>query len=521
MRRLVERLGRAVKGVLTGFDRIVFKGSILPLAHEKGAMSFLRWRGVLNKDYKGWIQTQSERLIEAIDRYSRAQCGIGVTHLNSWREDKEGLARQRQQVLGIESGLLGAWSCLESGRSFRAQYCAHTGYPQLHRYTPACKHVYLYVDHADYGWMNIRIQTWFPYPIQICLNGREWLRRRLEREGIAFRRDGNKFLSLSDYKEAQRWLAAQLDRHWPSLLNAFLPLAFPTRRQTLGPYLQYYWTLWQSEWATDLIMDSAADLDSTMTALLRHALMTGTSTRVLRYMGQAVTAAGRPHAASNHTVQSRVLDFHEGVRLRHWVDQNSVKVYNEHNVLRIETTINNPGAFSVYRRAQGQKPSAKKARRPLRKGVADIPLRAQVAQEINTRFMDHLAELSDQTPVRELLAPLTRSKTRHGRVARALDPTGKDRELLEALGDPAYALNGLTNALLRERLRHTPWGAGRTDVQLSARLSRHLRLLRAHGLLRKMPHRRRYLLTRKGQLLVTSLAAMLAASTQRLMEIAA
>jgi hypothetical protein len=514
-------LGRAVKGVLTGFDRIVFKGSILPLAHEKGAMSFLRWRGVLNKDYKGWIQRQSERLIEAIDRYSRAQCGSGVTHLNSWREDKERLARQRQQALGIESGLLGAWSCLESGRSFRAQYCAHTGYPQLHRYTPACKHVYLYVDHAQYGWMNIRIQTWFPYPIQICLNGREWLRRRLERKGIAFRRDGNKFLSLSDYEEAQRLLAAQRDRRWPSLLNAFLPLAFPTRCETLGPHLQYYWTLWQSEWATDVIMDKATDLDSTMATLLRHALMTDTSTRVLRYMGQAVTQAGRPHGASNHTVQSRVLDFYEGVRLRHWVDQNSVKVYNEHNVLRIETTINNPGAFSVHRRAQGQKPSAKKARRPLRKGVADIPLRAQVAQEINGRFMNSLADFSDSTPVRELLAPLTRSKTKRGRAVRALDPTGKDRELLEALGDPAYALNGLTNAMLRERLRHTPWGAGRTDAQLSARLSRNLRLLRAHGLLRKVPRRRRYQLTRKGQLFVTSLAAMLAASTQKLMEIAA
>ena len=180
MHRLVERLGRAVKGVLTGFDRIVFKGSILPLAYEKGAMSFLRWRGVLNKDYKGWMLRQSEQLIEAIDRHSREQCGIGITHLSSWREDKEQLAQRRQKARGIESGLLGAWSCLESGRSYRAPYCAQSGYPQLRRHTPTCKHVYLYVDHADYGWMNLRIQTWFPYPIQICLNGLEWLRRRME-----------------------------------------------------------------------------------------------------------------------------------------------------------------------------------------------------------------------------------------------------------------------------------------------------------------------------------------------------
>ena len=54
--------------MLTGFDRIVFKGTILPLAHEEGAMSFLRWRGVLNRDYKKWMQTQTDALVTAVDR---------------------------------------------------------------------------------------------------------------------------------------------------------------------------------------------------------------------------------------------------------------------------------------------------------------------------------------------------------------------------------------------------------------------------------------------------------------------
>jgi hypothetical protein len=67
----------------------------------------------------------------------------------------------------------------------------------------------------------------------------------------------------------------------------------------------------------------------------------------------------------------------DGPRVRHWVDHNSVKVYNEQNVLRIETTINMPDMFRVYRRAQGQPHTARKKLRPLRKGVADIPLRAQ------------------------------------------------------------------------------------------------------------------------------------------------
>jgi hypothetical protein len=105
--------------------------------------------------------------------------------------------------------------------------------------------------------------------------------------------------------------------------------------------------------------------------------ITGNSANVLRYLGRPLTAAGRPHGNSNNEVMSRVLNFHDGLRVRHWVDHNSVKVYNEQNVLRIETTINMPDMFSVHRRAQGQPHTARKKLRPLRKGVADIPLRAQ------------------------------------------------------------------------------------------------------------------------------------------------
>jgi hypothetical protein len=143
---------------------------------------------------------------------------------------------------------------------------------------------------------------------------------------------GNKFLHVGDYEQAQRFLDEQLDSRWPRLLNGFLPIAFPTMRQSLGPHLSYYWTLWQSEWATDVILATAAELDSTMDALLRHALMTGTSpaSAGLRYLGRPVTAAGKPDGRSNNEVISRVLDFHDGLRVRHWVDHNSVKAYNEH-----------------------------------------------------------------------------------------------------------------------------------------------------------------------------------------------
>jgi hypothetical protein len=42
MNMFVAKFRDVVKGILTGFDRIVFKGMILPLMDAKGAMSFCR-----------------------------------------------------------------------------------------------------------------------------------------------------------------------------------------------------------------------------------------------------------------------------------------------------------------------------------------------------------------------------------------------------------------------------------------------------------------------------------------------
>jgi hypothetical protein len=369
--------------------------------------------------------------------------------------------------------------------------------------------------------MNIRLQTWFPYHIQICLNGREWLRRSLERRGIGFQVHGNKFLHIDDYRKAQQLLDEQLNTRFTDLLNDLTNRVFPIREDILGPHLSYYWTLWQSEWATDMIFDSPASLNGIMDSLLRHAHIIGTSSRVLRYLDRPVTLSGMPRVRSKDTVATRLAGFNDGYRLRHWVDKNSVKIYNEQNVLRVETTINDPGKFQVFRHKQGQTENEAKQRLPMRKGVMDIPLRAAVSQNINKRFMDDLSTLQENTPIRTLLDDVTVHGAKNGRRFRGLDPVGKDRELILALSDPAFMISGLTNKILRKQLSNTSFGKGRSSKQLSAKISRHLLLLRRHGIIRKLPKQNRYLVTVKGMRLTNTLHALLSASTENLMKIAA
>jgi hypothetical protein len=450
MDTFLQRFAGKIKGVITGFDRIVFKGCLRPLMFAAGAQGFFQSRGILNKDYKAWVRAQSAKLIDAAETYARTSCGRGITSIPSCHERKESIAHARQQALGIQSGLIGVWSCTEACTTYRAHYDAQAGFPQLRRDFARCKHLYFYYDHPLYGFLSVRVQTWFPYGIQIALNGREWLRRSLDKERIDFVLHGNKFLHMADYARAQKLLDAQTDARWLPLLAGFLPAVFP-----------------------------------------KPELLT------------------------------RASSWHDGMRIRHWVDKNSVKLYNEQNVLRAEMTMNNPGMFRVFRRPESTPLGHPKRRMALRKGLADIPLRTQVSADVNHRFMEQMATLRDDTPLRDVLRDLTRASVQDGRRIRALDITGKDQTLLLAIADPHYVVCGLTNRRLQQALRTSPWTKGGTDKQLSARISRHLRLFRDHGLIRKMPNQRKYILTEKGRTLTTALNAMLAASTQQLMEKAA
>ena len=521
MNVFVAKFREMIKGIITGFDRIVFKGSILPLAHAAGAMSFCQTHGIRNKDFKRWAMDQTALVVDSAQRYAVKHCGRGIQPIVFSKTRKEDLAHKHQQEEHIESGLIGVWSAVESCWSYRAQYSAQAGHPLLRKEWMKCKHLYFYFDHPRYGFMNVRLQTWFPYHIQIALNGREWLRRGLERAGADFVARGNKFVHIDDYGRAQRLLDHQLDTRWERMLAGFLTEVFPARKTILGPHLSYYWTLWESEWATDLIFPSPKDIAPIADALLRHAFMTGTGERVLRYLDRPLKLDGAPRADMPHEVTSRLLDFHDGLRVRHWVDTNSVKAYNELNVFRVEMTMNQPRMFRVHRHTQGELCTNPKRLLPLRKGVADIAIRSQVSQDINDRFMNNLAAAQCETPVRDLLDDVVKPFTKEGRRVRALDPTGKDRLLLQALDDPGWCISGLANRDLREKLRAATGYKGMTEKQLSAKMSRHLRLLRDHGLIRKLPRQKRYLVTTKGRELTTALDAILAASTKQLMDIAA
>ena len=520
MDTLLSKFSTVVKSVISGFDRIVFKGMLMPIIHSAGMQYYLSSRGVLNKDFKNYAMKQSKAIVQSAEELAKNQCGTTIEFIKSLNERKEVLAHNRQKECGIKEGLIGIWSCVESCNTFKSTFDPSKSYPALRNERSRCKHLYYYFDDPVYGFMSIRLQTWAPYEIQIALNGREWLRRSLDARGCGYILNGNKFMHIDDYALAQELLNNQKKADFEKILTSFLPSVFPQMETVVGD-MTYYWTLWQSEVAKDYIFESGDALKPLMKDFLLHSLITGTGERILHYFGSPVKPNGQPHPRSNPEILSRANTWYDGLRVRHWNGSNSVKLYNEHNVLRLEMTMSDPTKFKIHRHTQGQEKSEPKKFMPMRKGIADIATRANVSLSIVNRFAEHMATVEEKMPLGELLDSMAKPITEKGKRYRALDVFGKDMELLKVIADPVFDVDHITNKELQKRLIGKPWAKKMTGKQLSGRVSRHLALLRKHGLIEKLSKQRRYVLTDKGRTITTALNVTLAASVNDLLNLAA
>jgi hypothetical protein len=172
----------------------------------------------------------------------------------------------------------------------------------------------------------------------------------------------------------------------------------------------------------------------------------------------------------------------------------------------MEGTINNATPFYNYRPKEGD-PGGALAWRPMRRGVADLHRRAEVSQKIVERYADALASVDDSRRLEELTKDLERPTKWNGRAVRGLRLLGDDNALLLAISRGEFNINGFRNRDLRGLL-HKGEPADPTEAKRqTAAISRKLRMLRAHGLIKKISHTHRYLLTEQGRTTITALSA--------------
>jgi hypothetical protein len=569
MKAFLHRFADVVRGVLSGFDRLMFRGSLRNLSYPDGLRHYLWRTRVLHKEFASHSQEVSARLEEASLEQAR-RMGRPIQYLDSSKISPEEEAKTIAARDGIRDGLICVLRRVDPCLSFEVHGSRVTKKLEITYRPRQCMHLYHYQMHPLFGFMHARIQTWFPCRVYVCINGHDWLARQMDQAGLRYQRRDNCFTAIEDMAQAQELFDRQLQANWPSLLNELASAVNPMHERIFARYpTQYYWSVAQSEWSSDVLFRSRADLLALFPRMVRHAITTFGAADILRFLGHKLRNDHQLPGWFGGDVESNLKEREEGVRIKHWLNRNSLKLYDKGSVLRPECTISNPHDFRVFRPKEGD-PEGEKSWRPMRYGVADLYRRAQVCQAANGRYLDALAAVPDTTPLRVLVEPLCRPvlEPRHAgprdtrptepacgvaddrqaaspslpvagvddpastaavpatrapvpvataapsrqpsrsRRLRALNPLAPDdANLLEAVSRHEFLINGLRNRDLRRLLFPTEPNNKKEERSRSARITRQLRLLRGHRLIQKIPKTHRYMVSRKGRTVMTAILA--------------
>lgn len=478
-----------IHGVLSCFDRVIIRGH-LPLSYPKGLEGYLYQQQVLLKDFKDYAPVIADRVRDHVKAVVH-KAGAPFRHLPT-REPMEALARQMAADRKITEGIVGGYSQLETCQTFRFEYSGRR--PALRGDYRKCSVLYVFLMHRVLGLIHVKIQTWFPLTMQVYVNGHDYVAKRLDELGVKYTQYDNCFTWIADLKAAQKCADGFARLKWARLLGQLARQFNPLVGKELQ-WREYYWVTDQAEYATDVLFQGASGLAGLYRRMVEHARACLSAEDVLRFLGR------KPNACFQGEVQTHVRRREEGVRVVHRMTANKLKMYDKGGmVLRIETTINRPREFRVWRKTADGKGLAWQ---PMLKGVAWLWRYAEVSRSSNARYLEAMAVVDDDSAARRLLDRSTKPAQLQGRRKRALQPLSPaDQELFLAVLRGEHRLRGFRNRDLAEKLYPKATKDRAEKRRRCGRVTRLIQLLRAHGLVGKIPHTRRYRVLRDGELLM-------------------
>lgn len=490
----VKKFASSIVSVLGCHDRVVFKGH-LPF-HPNNLNFFADSLGLKRRDFIPLLEHFSQELV---DHAVRAAADAKVPYqFISGEHRKEDVVREHLAKRGTQPGLVVILCCMETCRAVKLVRAEHR--PEL-RFTFRPQRVlYFYFLDPELGLLHVRLQTWFPYDVQVCVNGHDWLARRMAAEGIEFTQRDNAFTHLADPERAQK-LADEFPRlPWVKILDRFARVVNPLLKRAFLRGKSYYWVIHQAEFSTDLMFRKKSELQELFPRLVDHALQHFSPEDVLRFLGR------RLHPNFDGEVLTMFRgDRDPGTCVKHRMKGNVVKMYDKFGLmLRVETVINQPREFHVRRRRK-RNGVWKMVWCSMNKGVANFYRYHEVAAASNARYLSALAAVDGPAATKPILEKLQRPVAAGKRRRRGLNLLAEtEQRLFAAILRGEHRVRGFRNREILARLHGRESSDAKENKRRMQRLCRQLQLLRAHGLIAKVGHTRRYLVTPLGESVMTA-----------------
>jgi hypothetical protein len=475
-KNVAEILTHHVTFELEAIDRMYLNGYVPSLQTGSGLAWFLKTQLGARVPSTVMVAPMTHRFIATIERFV-ASHGIDLVAFEKGQR-KDDIAQRYLAAFEGDEGVLFVGKAQEKASVFRTERrrdAAGKPYPWIIRSTAMVNHYYFYLLDRDFGPLFVKFCSYFPYPVKVCLNGHEWLKRQLTQRRVPFEALDNGIRS-SDNAARVQFIADTLN---PARIEAVfrkwlrrLPHPFAPAHRAAG--YCYQLSILQSEFALTQVLDRPVTGRHFFEEVIRENLDLGRPDQVQlifeRRLNRRTPGGFRTRVLTEGVVPSLHVQY----------KKSKVKQYHkEHQALRTETTINDTYDFNIGR------------------ALHNLPALREIGFAANRRLL-HVESLSHDCLIGDdclhaLSSPVLVDQQR---AAGLRFGDRRVQALMQALCLFAFSPSGFRHRELREPLAQLQ---GRDPATYPAgAMTYDLRRLRLHGLIDRLPHSHRYRITSTG-----------------------
>ena len=494
---ILEQNKEKINGILETFDRMIINGYILQLCNYRQFLYYLIQNDIKLKDFDKFALSQTEILCNHIDKYIKDN-NCKTIYLNSGKIDKNEIVMNELNKKDNKTGLITVLSAVEVCNTMTVKPNKETQKLEVTQ-----KHYYFYYNDDEFGLMYLKIQTWFPYNVQIYINGREYLSKILDKNNIKYEMYNNSFSYIEDFNKAQELanniLNQKISDSFDGLVNQINNL-LPNINKIFSA--SYYWCIDQCEFATDINFKSREDLNNIYKTLVETTYFTFSSEDIYSFFGRNVNYIS--HFKSGEIV-SDLRHRYQGYRIKFKINNNQIKMYDKGNNLRIEVTINNPKDFKVLKEKERiiehKEIVKEKVWTPMGKSISNLYRYVEISKSITKRYIEALPEIDLNKPTLSEIKNISEKIEVNDKIISGFNLLNKETlKVLQVISNGKYLINGFTNKSIRKEIFDE--SDSKYVINKTTRL---LYKLKCHGIIKKVARKNKYYLTTNGRNLISSI----------------
>jgi DNA-binding MarR family transcriptional regulator len=483
MELLTQRYSDKIRGTLSCYDRIVLTGTLPVLSNAKHLTSYLYQNNVRIFDYPKFAEPFRDALKANAEKIAGI-AGIEIEFIRKSNVRKEAIIETVIKKRGVHPGLVHILSVMEGCTTYKPWHDKVSHKTFLKYDQSKCLTYYFYFIDELLGLCYVRVPTWLPFKLQVFFNGHGWLCGELTKKKISYQMLDNAFVQIDDWQKAQQISNNLAVEKLHKKLDAFAKMYCPVHEHFKQ---QYHWSIMQCEYATDIVFEKQEQLKPIYEELIACAIHTVKPENIVSFLGKKLDARYEGEIGNSYHVRI------EGSRIKHIMGKASIKMYDKFaQILRIETTVNDVTFFKHYREVIHRDGSATQKEAAMKKNIYSLkPLREIVAAS-NQRYLEFISAIDDHSIGHKKLEKATGNITENNRNYKGFNFFSKtDKQLMITLARGEFNIYGFKGKDIKKYAGYT-----------SSQISRLLKRLRVHGLIKKAGKAYKYYLTKFGKQII-------------------